>query len=89
MTLSTNYIILYQQSCENRSFWNDGLEDLDAISPIDLYMPQFDRRRSLKIRIFKLTFRDKQEPRSITIIRMETTRSNNRLLLQLCPGDMY
>ena len=49
----------------------------------------FIRRSLLQICIIKLTFRNKHDPRSIQIIRLEKHAQNNRLLSHLCPGDFY
>ena len=69
----------YKQCCDYHSFRSDDLWHLytfhRSMCTIAWYMPPFNIRSSLHICIIKLTFRDKHEPRSIQIIRMETTRS--------------
>jgi hypothetical protein len=44
------------------------------------YLPPFNIRSPLYSRIINHTFRDKKEPRSIPIFRMETTRSKKYIL---------
>jgi len=60
--------------CEKQSFRNDGLEDLDTISMIDVYEHLIHAAIQQKVSpsycIIKLTFREKHEPRSIYFFRI-------------------
>jgi len=53
-------------------------------------MTPFECVSPFYICIIKLTYRDKNEPWNIQIIRMFTTRSKQQTVItHLCPGDLH
>jgi len=52
-------------------------------------IPPFNRRIPHHVCIMKLTFHDKHETRPTGIFAMETTHSNQPIVVTLVPGDLY
>ena len=68
-------------------FRNDRLELSDTISLIDMYErlihAGIQQRQSPLYLYYQTHIRDKHEPRSIQIIRMETTRPKQQIVVKL------